>query len=151
MVCQRAGIFGLDYRYFVTARDFIKKGDKAVVYAQGIGFVATVEVAQNFYFDATPIGWTKGNKSGLFPYRFPLKILQSGRIPLSFSTDSNGEEAVHVKPNIIDQVSFIADKGRTWNIYIQVSVTAIPEEDFHFISRQLRDPFDIKPEINKNV
>ena len=39
-------------------------------------------------------------------------------------------KAVWNKPNFIDDITFIADKGRTWNQYVQVSIIRITEEDF---------------------
>jgi hypothetical protein len=41
------------------------------------------------------------------------------------------------KSNLIDKIVFIADKGRTWNQYLQVSIISISEEDFNTISNAL--------------
>ena len=57
---------------------------------------------------------------------------------ISFSTDEdkNGK-VLHSNPNPIDNIIFIADKGRTWNIYFQVSMLPIPKEDYEFIFSNL--------------
>ena len=43
--------------------------------------------------------------------------------------ETNGK-AQSNKPNLIDEIVFIADKGRTWNKYLQVSIISVTEEDF---------------------
>ena len=43
------------------------------------------------------------------------------------------------KPNFIDNIVFIADKGRTWNQYLQVSIISITKEDFETISKAIKE------------
>ena len=136
-VCKQRSVWGMDFRYAVTLKRYFRPGDKAVVYSHGGVFVAEVEIASNVYEDATPIGWTKNKRPFLFPYRVNLKIVREGKAPISFSTYSDGEAAVHAKPNLIDDIVFIADKSRTWNQYLQVSVIALSAEDFHTIASRL--------------
>ena len=77
--------------------------------------------------------WTR------YPYRINFTIIKEGQIPLkiSYSTIENGNKAEHVNPNLIDNLTFIADKGRTWNQYMQVSIIRIVEEDFNIIKNNL--------------
>lgn len=133
-VCKDNNVFGFDYRYFITLKNFIKKGDKAIVYSHGGDFAAEVEINSDFYYDKKNIGWTKNGKPFLFPYRIKLKIIKEGILHIAFSTELKNEEAEHNNPNPIDNITFIADKGRTWNIYFQVSILPIPKEDFDYIS-----------------
>ena len=39
-ICKENNVWGLDYRYYITLKKFLKKGDKAVVYSHGGDFVA---------------------------------------------------------------------------------------------------------------
>ena len=66
-------------------------------------------------------------------------IIKEGVVPIkiSYSTIENGNKAEHVHPNLIDNLTFIADKGRTWNQYMQVSIIRIVEEDFNVIRDNL--------------
>lgn len=134
-------VFGLDYRYYVTLDKFIREGDKAIVYAsRERAFVATIEISGDMIEDFTHIGWTKGGKPYMFPYRLPLKILKDGKIPIMYSTTNetdNKEKAVWFRPNFIDNLSFIADKGKTWNQYVQVSILRITQEDFDCVARAI--------------
>ena len=136
-VCKENNVWGLDYRYYITLKKFLIKGDKAVVYSHGGDFVAEVEIDSDFYYDSNPIGWTKSGKPFLFPYRVKIKINKEGTLHISFSTQEDNEHAKHSHPNPIDDIIFIADKGKTWNIYFQVSILPIPKEDFEYISTHL--------------
>ena len=141
-VCKENNVWGMDYRYYITMKDFFKKGDKAVIYTHGGDFVAEVEIDGDFYYDETHIGWTKKKgketKEFLFPYRNKIKIIKEGVLHISASIKEEKNKAEHAKPNVIDKISFIADKGKTWNIYFQVSILNIPKEDLEFISRELK-------------
>ena len=68
----------------------------------------------------------------LFHYRIRFRIIHESKNPLqiSFSTEEVGGRAQLSKHNFIDGIVFIADKGRTWNKYLQVSIINITEEDF---------------------
>ena len=136
-VCKENNVWGLDYRYYITLKNFIKKGDKAIVYSHGGDFVAEIEIDSDFYFDLEHIGWTKKGRPFLFPYRVRIKIMKEGRLHISFSTQEDNELARHNNPNPIDNIIFIADKGKTWNIYLQVSILTIPKADFKYISNNL--------------
>lgn len=134
-------VFGLDYRYYVTLVNFVREGDKAIVYASGErAFAAVVEISGEMKEDFGHIGWTKGGMPYIFPYRVPLRILREGRIPIAYSTTNetdNKEKANWNRPNFIDEISFIADKGKTWNQYVQVSILRIDKEDFDRVESRI--------------
>ena len=56
---------------------------------------------------------------------------------ISFSTDEEDNKAQWNRANLIDDIVFIADKGRTWNQYVQVSIIRLTEEDFNTISKAI--------------
>lgn len=139
-VCRDQLVWGMDYRYYVTLKKFVKKGDKAVVYAHGGAFVAVVEITGKMREEFNHIGWTKNTKPYMFPYRIPLKILKEGKISISYSTTNepeNEQKASWNRSNFIDELVFIADKGKTWNQYVQVSIIRITKEDFDRIESNL--------------
>ena len=123
----------MDARYYVTLKKFLKSDDKAIVYTHGGKFVAVVEFAGKCYFSEEDIGWTKGKRRFLFPYRINFRIIHESKNPpqISFSTEETENKAKWSKPNFIDDIVFIADKGKTWNQYLQVSIIRITEEDFN--------------------
>ena len=129
----------MDARYFVTLKKFVKEGDQAVVYTHGGRFVAVVEFVGKFFYSTKDIGWTKGKNRFLFPYRIKLEIIYESKDPpqISFSTEEINNRALWNKPKLIDDIAFIADKGRTWNQYLQVSIISINEEDFQTISKAI--------------
>ena len=141
-ICKNNNVWGMDYRYYITLKNFLKKGDKAIVYVHGGNFTAEIEIESVFYYDDKPLGWTKKKgketKEFLFPYRNKIKIIKEGELHISTSIKEEKDKADHFKSNPIDKISFIADKGKTWNIYFQVSILSIPKEDFEFISRELK-------------
>jgi len=130
----------MDYRYYVTLKKFVRKGDKAIVYAHGGEFVAVVEITGEMREDFNHNGWTKNGRPYVFPYRVPLRMLKEGRISISYSTANepeNEEKASWNRPNFIDELVFIADKGKTWNQYVQVSIVRIAKEDFDSVESNL--------------
>jgi hypothetical protein len=129
----------MDARYFVTLKKFLKSGDKAVVYNHGGKFVAVIEFTGKYFYDERNLGWTKNKKEFLFPYRIRFKLIHEAKNPIriSFSTKETANKADWVKPNFIDNIVFISDKGKTWNQYLQVSIINITKEDFNTISRAL--------------
>ena len=130
----------MDARYYITIKEFLKEGDQAVVYTHGGKFVAVIEFVGNWFYEGKDIGWTKGKRKYLFPYRIKFKILHETKNPpiISYSTIEEGDEARWVNPNLIDDISFIADKGKTWNQYLQVSIIRITKEDFDVICNAIR-------------
>jgi hypothetical protein len=122
----------MDARYYVTLEKFLRAGDKAVVYTHGGKFRAIVEFIGKYFYSREDIGWTKGKNKFLFPYRIKFRMLHETTSPvqISFSTEEIANKACCSKPNLIDDIVFIADKGRTWNQYLQVSIINITEEDF---------------------
>lgn len=134
-ICKNNRAWGMDARYFVTLKKFLKAGDRAVVYTHGGRFVAAIEFAGEYYYSEEDIGWMKGKNKFLFPYRIKFRIIHESKNPstISFSTKEIGNKAQWNKPNFIDAITFIADKGKTWNQYFQVSVIRITEEDFNTI------------------
>ena len=129
----------MDARYFLTLKKFLKEGDKAVVYTHGGKFVAIIEFIGKYFYDERDLGWTKGKKNFLFPYRIRFKLIHEAKTPvyISFSTKERANKAEWVKPNFIDDIVFIADKGKTWNQYLQVSIINITQEDFNTISQAI--------------
>ncbi|MEM0007964.1 MAG: hypothetical protein QXR89_06850 [Candidatus Bathyarchaeia archaeon] len=76
----------------------------------------------------------KGGASTCFPIELGSRFYMKVNPPrISFSTEKEGNKAKWIKPNLIDNIVFIADKGRTWNQYLQVSIINITEEDFNTI------------------
>ncbi len=140
-ICRNNRVWGMDARYYVTLQKFLRSGDKAVVYTHGGRFVAVVQFAGEYYFSEEDLGWTKGKRRFLFPYRISLRIIHESKNPprISFSTEEIKNKAKWNKPNFIDDVVFIADKGKTWNQYLQVSIIRIAEEDFISISKAIME------------
>ena len=139
-VCRENLVWGMDFRYYVTLKKFVRKGDKAIVYTHGGEFVAVVEINGEMKESFKHIGWAKNKKPYMFPYHVPLKILKEGKISISYSTTNdpeNVEKAVWSRPNFIDELVFIADKGKTWNQYLQVSIVRITKEDFDRVESNL--------------
>lgn len=126
----------MDARYYPTLERYLRKGDRAVVYVQGGRFIAVIEFTGGHEFDERDLGWTKGGRSFLFPYRVPFRILHESkdRPRISFSVEEEDNQARWVRPNFIDEVTFITDKGRTWNQFLQVSLIRLTKEDFDTIS-----------------
>jgi hypothetical protein len=129
----------MDARYYVTLEKFLKAGDRAVVYNHGGKFVAVVEFVGVYFYSEEDIGWTKGRNKFLFPYRIRFKIIHESKKPnpIYFSTEEIGNKAQWNRPNLLDDIVFIADKGRTWNQYLQVSIICITEEDFNTICKAI--------------
>ncbi len=118
----------------------MKKGDKAVVYVQGGHFVAVIGFTGHHDYDSRDLGWTKGNRPFLFPYRIPFQILHESEDPprVSFSVEEEDNRVRWVRPNFIDDITFITDKGRTWNQFLQVSLIRLTQEDFDTISKAVQ-------------
>ena len=141
-VCKEHNVWGVDYRYYVTMKKFVKTGDLAVVYIHGGNFVAVVRVTSDMRAEFKHIGWTKKErgviKPYLFPYRVDIEIIKEGKINVSFTTSNEGEKAIW-KPsdNILDDIVFIADKSRTWNQYVQVSMIRVAKEDYDTVYAKL--------------
>ena len=76
----------------------------------------------------------------VFPYRIIFEVLLEPKKPIkiSYSTEEKNGKAKHSNPNSIDKISFIADKGKTWNQYIQVSIVRLTEEDFNTIKSLMK-------------
>ena len=135
-ICKRNETWGMDARYYVTMKKFLREGDKAIVYTHGGKFRAIIEFCGEHFYSEEDLCWTKGGREFLFPYRIKFKILNESINPvqISFSTVEIGNEAYWSNPNLIDDIIFIADKGKTWNQYLQVSIISITEEDFYKLS-----------------
>ena len=139
-ICRNNSIWGMDARYFETFEKFLKSGDKAVVYTHGGKFVAVVEFIGDYFHSEEDLGWKKGSKKFLFPYRIKFKIIHESNSPpkIKFTTEEVGTKAKKLNSNLIDDISFIADKGRTWNQYLQVSIIRITNEDCDTICDAIR-------------
>jgi len=42
-ICKQNSVWGMDARYYITLRDFVKDGDQAIVYMHGGKFVAIIQ------------------------------------------------------------------------------------------------------------
>ena len=138
-ICRRNNIWGMDARYYVTMEKFLRAGDKAIVYTHGGNFRAIIEfIGQDFYSEKD-LGWTKGGRPFRFPYRIKFRIIHESINPvhISFSTEEIGNKARWSNPNFIDDIVFIADKGKTWNQYLQVSIIHVTKEDFDKIAQAI--------------
>lgn len=140
-ICKKNSVWGMDARYFVTLKKFLKAGDMAVVYTHGGKFVAVIKFVGEFFHDEKELGWTKGKSKFLFPYRIKFDLIHEAKnlIQISFSTEEKENKAEWTKPNFIDNIIFIADKGKTWNQYLQVSIISITKEDFDTISNSIME------------
>jgi len=140
-ICKTHKVWGMDARYFVTLKKFLKAGDRAVVYTHGGKFVAVIEFIGEYFYSEEDIGWTKGKNRSLFPYRIKFEIIHESKKPpqISFSTEIIRNKAKWSNPNLIDEITFIADKSKTWNQYLQVSIIRITKEDFDIISKEIME------------
>jgi len=138
-ICKRNNTWGMDARYYVTLEKFLRAEDKAVVYTHGGKFRAIIEFIGKYFYSENDLGWTKGKNKFLFPYRIRFRIIHESVNPVqvSFSTEEIGSKAEWSKPNFIDDIAFIADKGKTWNQYLQVSIINITKEDFDTLSQAI--------------
>lgn len=143
-ICKSKGVWGMDARYFVTLEKYLKGGDRAVVYVHGGKFVVVIEFVGEYFYCEKDIGWKKDKKKFLFPYRINFRIIHESKNPpkISYSTEEKGGKANHSKPNLIDKITFIADKGKIWNQYLQVSIIRITEEDFNTIYKAIMESND---------
>ena len=138
-ICRRNNTWGMDARYFVTMEKFLREGDKTIVYTHGGKFRAIIEFIGRSFYSEKDLGWTKGKNKFLFPYRVKFRIIHESINPvqISFSTEEIGNKAQWSTPNFIDDIIFIADKGKTWNQYLQVSIINITKEDFDKLSEAI--------------
>jgi hypothetical protein len=138
-ICRNNSTWGMDARYYVTLDKFVKAGDQAVVYTHGGNFRAIIEFVGKYFYSEDDLGWTKNKRKFLFPYRIKFKVIHETDEPvrISFSTEEVGQRAKLSRPNFIDDVVFVADKGRTWNQYLQVSIINITKEDFDTLSKAI--------------
>ena len=136
-ICKDNWVWGMDARYYITMKDFMNEGDKAVVYTHGNYFQALIQFKGDVFYSEEDIGWKKGREPFLFPYRIKFEMLlePTNSIKISYSTVENSGKAEHNNPNPIDSISFIADKGKTWNQYLQVSIIRLTEEDFNIVKK----------------
>ena len=139
-ICKRNDTWGMDARYYVTLEKFLKAGDKAVVYSKR-RFRAVIEFIGKYFYSEEDLGWTKKENKFLFPYRIKFRIIHESVNPLqiSFSTEEIKNKAQWTNPNFIDEIAFIADKGKSWNQYLQVSVIRITKEDFDKLSKAIME------------
>ena len=145
-ICKHNNTWGMDARYYVTLEKFLRAGDKAIVYTHGGKFRAIIEFVEKYFYSEDDLGWTKNKKKFLFPYRIKFKVIHETVEPvrISFSTEEIGQKAQLSNPNFIDEVVFIADKGKTWNQYLQVSIISITKEDFDKLSETIMNRRAIK-------
>jgi predicted RNA-binding protein len=138
-ICKHNNTWGMDARYYVTLEKFLRAGDKAVVYTHGGKFRAVVEFRGMYFYSEDDLGWTKGKNKFLFPYRIKFRIIHESVNPvqISFSTKEVNNKAQWSTPNFIDDIIFIADKGKTWKQYLQVSIINITKEDFDKLFRAI--------------
>jgi predicted RNA-binding protein len=138
-ICRNNSTWGMDARYYVTLDKFVKQGDQAVVYTHGGDFRAIIEFIGQYFYSEEDLGWTKNKNKFLFPYRIKFRVIQETAEPVHvfFSTEEISNKAECSRPNFIDDIVFIADKGRSWNQYLQVSIINITKEDFDTLSQAI--------------
>jgi len=136
----------MDARYYVTLDKFVRAGDQAIVYTHGSDFRAIIEFIGQYFYSEDDIGWTKGKNKFLFPYRIKFRVIHEATEPvhISLSTREIWSKARWSNPNFIDNIVFIADKGKTWNKYFQVSIINITKEDFDTLSKAIIERKAIK-------
>jgi len=136
----------MDARYYITLKDFVKDGDQAIVYVSGVkSVVAIIRFSGKYFYSEKDIGWTKKGEKSLFPYRIKFNIIREAKTPIKirYSTEEKENKANHFNPNLIDKLTFIADKGKTWNKYVQVSIIRITKEDFNIIKDVINKQYNI--------
>ena len=138
-VCKTHSIFGFDWRYLPTLERYVRPGDRAVVYVHGGLFQATVELNGPWEEDHKPLGWTKGGRPYVYPLRIPPRIIQEGAARIEWSIDHNEKRVLSRRTGLLDDIEFIADKGKTWNQYLQVSIVRVPEEDYETVRKALAE------------
>jgi len=136
-VCKTHSVFGFDWRYLPTLEKFVRPNDHAIAYVHGGSFVATAEITGPWFEDPRPIGWTKGKKPYLFPARLPIQILQEGVASIAWTVDHDERTVLERRQGLLNDIEFIADKGRTWNQYVQVSIVRITQSDYETVARAL--------------
>jgi len=152
-ICKQNSVWGMDARYYITLRDFVKDGDQAIVYTHGGKFVAIIQFSGKYFYSGEDIGWTKKGKKFLFPYRIKFNIIREAKTPIKirYSTEERENKANNFNPNLIDKLTFIADKGKTWNRYVQVSIIRITKEDFNIIKNEINKQYNTNTKIKNKV
>ena len=84
-ICKRNSLWGMDARYYITLRNYVRDGDQAAVYVHGGKFVAIIRFVGEYFYSEKDIGWTKGDENFLFPYRIKFNIIKEGEIPVKIS------------------------------------------------------------------
>ena len=135
-ICLGKNLFGLDYRYYQTWKNFVKKEDKAVIYVTKKGFVATA-IVKGKKVDFKKIGWTR-----IYPYRILINIEEGKNVvKLAYSLKEDlkkKEKVVHVNPNFIDELIFVTDKSKSWSSFVYPSILTIPKEDFEKVKKGIK-------------
>jgi len=90
-ICKKNNVWGMDARYYVTLTKYLKKGDQAIVYSHGGKFVAVIEFVEDQFYKKN-IGWTKGKRKFIFPYRIKFEILHEAKNPPEISYSIIEEE-----------------------------------------------------------
>jgi predicted RNA-binding protein len=118
--------WGVDDRYQITLKKNVSIGDLFIFYVTRTGIAGIYKVASPYYFDDTPIGWI--NKKGE-PYTYPNRVritqILLPKKPIPFDKEFRQE------------LLFITDKGKTWQVFVFPSMVLIPEDDYHTIRKRL--------------
>ncbi len=138
-ICRAHSVFGFDWRYLPTLERFVNAGDEAIVYVTGGAFVATAEITGGWFEDHTPIGWTKASRPYAFPVRIPIRITSQGRAGVAWTIDHDENRLRGRRDNLLNAIEFIADKGKTWNQYVQVSLVRITSADYDTVAGAISD------------
>ena len=139
-ICCEHSVFGFDWRYLPTLERFVHVHDLAIAYVHGGAFVATMEISGPWFRSSEPLGWTKGGLPYLFPARLPIRILQEGRADIAWTIDHDERTVKATRQGLLNEIEFIADKGKTWNQYVQVSIIRITQNDYETVARALGQP-----------
>jgi len=113
-ICKANNTWGMDARYFVTFEKFLKAEDKAMVYTHGGKSVGVVEFVGKYFYCEEDLSWTKGKSRFLSPHGISFKVIHESSNPpqISFSTEERGNKAQWSRANLIDKITFIADRAK---------------------------------------
>ena len=138
LIGKRHMLWGMDGRYFVTLEKYVGDGDLAIVYSEG-AFLAAIQFVGRYFYDLTSLGWKRGDKKYPFPYRLHFEMVKESISPprIFHSTEEEELRANWSKPNLIDDIVFLADKGKTCNQFLEESIVLIPKEDYETILQRL--------------
>jgi len=118
--------WGVDDRYQFTLKKNVSVDDLCIFYVTRTGIAGIYRVASSYQFDDTPIGWI--NKRGE-PYTYPHRVHIT---PILLP-----EKPIPLDKEFRQELVFITDKGKTWQVFVFPSMVLIPEGDYRTIRKRL--------------